>query len=108
VIASFGAHVVAHVAISVYCSAQFQQVVQDSRRAGASSLVSLLGSGLTALAAIAVGFLAATSAIAAMVPSIVLYGLVLALAAGSSLRARGQRAQAANGLGAEEPALLLD
>lgn len=105
VVASFGAHVVAHVAISVYCSAQFHEVVPDSRRAGASSVVSLLGSGLTALAAIAVGMLAEQSALAAVVPSLLLYGLVLAIAIGSGIRARRKAGGVRD---TEEPALLLD
>ena len=105
VVAAFGVHVVAHVAISVYCSAQFHEVVPDSRRAGASSVVSLLGSGLTALAAIAVGILAEQSALAAVVPSLLLYGLVLAIAIGSGMRARRKAGRVRD---IEEPALLLD
>ncbi|MGO4534855.1 MFS transporter [Leifsonia sp. 2MCAF36] len=89
IIAGFGVHVVSHVAISVYCSAQFQHVVPDNRRAGASSVVSLLGSGLTAMAAIAVGTLADRySALAAITPSLLLYGLVVGIALASGIRSR--------------------
>lgn len=107
IIVSFGVHVVAHVAISVFCSAEFQQVVPNNRRAGASSVVSLFGSGLTALAAIAVGLLATTSALAAMIPSALLYGLVLLLSAGGALRARSKRSTGEHE-SEEQEALLLD
>jgi len=104
IVASFGIHVVAHVAISVYCSAQFQHVVPANRRAGASSVVSLLASGLTALAAGFVGMLADEySAFAAMVPSMLLYVSVVAVTWAGNVRFRGKR-----GSHSEEPALLLD
>jgi hypothetical protein len=78
VVTAFGVHVVTHIAISVYCAAQFQRVVPDNRRAGATSVVSLLGSALTAFTAVAVGELADRgSAILAVVPSMTLYGLVV-------------------------------
>jgi hypothetical protein len=64
-----------------------------------------LGSGLTALAAIAVGILAEQSALAAVVPSLLLYGLVLAIAIGSGIRARRKGGGVRD---TEEPALLLD
>ncbi|ANF32152.1 hypothetical protein A0130_11100 [Leifsonia xyli] len=89
ILVCFGVHVVAHVAISVYCSASFQEVVPAHRRAGASSVVSLLSSGLTSIAALAVGVLVDKySALVAVLPSLLLYGLVAVIAAATSLSAR--------------------
>jgi hypothetical protein len=80
VIIAFGLHVVAHIAISVYCAAQFQSVVPDDRRAGAGSLVSLLSSFVMGGAAVLVGFLADRyGPLIAVVPSLVLYTGVAAL-----------------------------
>lgn len=81
IILAFGVHVLLHIAISVYCGAEFQAVVPDSRRAGATSVVSLLGSFLTGAAALVVGALAdSVSTVAAVAPSIALYACVAAIA----------------------------
>lgn len=91
IIVGFAVHVVTHVAVSVYCAARFHEVVPATRRAGASSVVSLLGSGLTAAAALAVGYMAdAISPFAAMWPSFVLYGLVLAIGGASAYRSKAR------------------
>ena len=89
---AFGVHVMLHIAISIYCSAAFQEVVPDHRRAGAGSMVSLLSSFVAAGAAVLVGVLADEySALIAVLPSIALYALVAIVGVG----VRGRRTAAA-------------
>ncbi|MBT2501869.1 hypothetical protein [Curtobacterium sp. ISL-83] len=73
----FGIHVLLRIAVSAYCRSELHAVVDDGRRAGASSVVSLLGSLVTALAALLVGRIAdAGGPLLAMIPSIALYASV--------------------------------
>ena len=77
IVLCFGIHVLLHIAISVYCQAEFQAVVSDDQRAGATSVVSLLSSFTAGAAAILVGVLAdSANPIVAVLPSVVLYVIV--------------------------------
>jgi MFS family permease len=92
IVVFFGVHVMLQIAVSVYCRSELHAVVDDARRAGASSVVSLLGSSVSAVAALAVGRIADVwGAVPAMVPSIVLYLTVatLVIATAPALRSPG-------------------
>ncbi|PYY48237.1 hypothetical protein DEI84_09575 [Curtobacterium sp. MCBD17_023] len=87
----FGVHVMLQIAVSVYCRSELHAVVDDSRRAGASSVVSLLGALVSGVAALVVGHLADVSgALPAMLPSIVLYLTVAALTIATAQAQRGR------------------
>ncbi|SBN62122.1 hypothetical protein GA0004736_1021 [Curtobacterium sp. 9128] len=80
IVGFFGIHVLLQIAVSVYCRSELHAVVDDSRRAGASSVVSLLGSLVSGIAALVVGHIADVSgALPAMIPSITLYATVAVL-----------------------------
>ncbi|WP_157085831.1 MFS transporter [Devriesea agamarum] len=81
IIICFGLHVLFHIAVSVYCQAEFQSVIDSSQRAGATSVVSLLSSFVTGVVAVIVGrFADLGDPFLATLPSIALYGAVALLA----------------------------
>lgn len=103
IVACFGMHVLLHIAISVYCQAEFQAVVNDTQRAGASSVVSLLSSLVTGAAAVVVGALADVSTpLVAMAPSVGLYLAVALIAVVSSRDYRRESALMPEGVSNKE------